>query len=247
MLTWGLNTQATAERYRGRIAVAESISRRALEICRSIPDYPALTIAAGNLGLCHLRRGDLAEAVAVLEEANHVINERGTKGHEITLARNALAEAYLAEAEHARGAARVLALTKAKRACHTALRSGGLARGGLPGAMRHRGTYALLTGKHHAARRWWQRSLTVAKQLGAGDETAMTSFEMDRRLGERVRSSETRRFLPRSVPRSIWRQHRRGLARIGTRKTREGTFHRTTHFGGNPDHAGSVRYYYMRR
>jgi len=186
MLAWGLNTQATAERYRGGIAAAESISRRALEICRSIPDYPALTIAAGNLGLCHLRRGDFAGAVAVLEEINQVINERGTKGHEITLARNALAEAYLAEGEHAHGAVRALALTKAKRACWAALRSGRLARGGLPGAMRHRGTYAWLTGKRDAARGWWQRSLTVAKQLGAGYETAMTSLEMGRRLGERT-------------------------------------------------------------
>lgn len=65
------------------------------------------------------------------------------------------------------------------------MRQGRRFRGGLPSALRHRGTYAWLTGKHDAARRWWERSLTVASQLGARYETAMTWLEMGRRLGER--------------------------------------------------------------
>jgi hypothetical protein len=47
------------------------------------------------------------------------------------------------------------------------------------------GTWAWLTGKHEEARRAWQESVTVATQLGARYETALTWLEMGRRLGDR--------------------------------------------------------------
>ena len=184
MIVWGFNIEATAERCFGHFESAESTSRAALDLARSIPDYGAQAIAGANLGCCHLRRGELTEAIVTLEETNHLIDERGFKGYEISLARNALAEAYLAEAERASGLARGRALTNARRACRVALKHGHCFRGGLPAAMRSQGTWAWLKGKHDTARRWWDRSLTVAQELGAQYETAMTSLEIGRRLGE---------------------------------------------------------------
>jgi class 3 adenylate cyclase/tetratricopeptide (TPR) repeat protein len=184
-LAYGLMMRATAERCLGRFDASESSSRAVMEICRSIPDYSALAHAGGNLGLCHLRRGDLTAAIAVLEETTRLIDDRGVKGYAITLARNALGEAYLVEAEQARGPARAGALKKAKRACRAAWKQGRCFRGGLPSAMRSQGTWAWLKGKHDSARRWWERSGTVAKELGARYETAMTWLEMGQRLDER--------------------------------------------------------------
>src|SRR4029077_5149419 len=124
-------------------------------------------------------------AIATLEETNRLIDERGLKGHELVLARNALALAYLAEAEQACGPVRERALTKAKHACRIAVRQGRAFRGGLPSAMCSQGTWAWLTGKHEEERRAWQESVTVATQLGARYETALTWLEMGRRLGDR--------------------------------------------------------------
>ena len=186
MLLWGLNIQATAERGLGRFEPAAAAARSALELARSIPDYAALAIAGGNLGLCHLRRDDPSAAVIVLEETNGLIDARHPRGWEITLARNSLAEAYLAEAERASGHIRSRALAKGRRACRAALKQGRRFRGGLPGAMRSQGTWAWLAGKPDNARRWWERSVAVATELGTRYETAMTWLEMGRRLGDRV-------------------------------------------------------------
>ena len=186
MFVWGLNIQATVERCLGRLDSAESDNRIALDLARGIPDHGAVAIAGGNVGICHLRRGDPTAAIAVLEETNRLIDERGFRGYEIALARNAMAEAYLVEAERTSGHARSRALAKAKRACRAALKQGNCFRGGLPHAMRSQGTWAWLKGKHDVAQRWWERSLSVSKELDARYEMALTWFEVGRRLGERT-------------------------------------------------------------
>jgi len=191
MVLWGLNGRAMAERCLGRLDDAEATSRTTIELSRGIPDYGALAIAGGVLGSCHLRRGAPTAAVAILEETNRLIDQWHSRGWEITLARNALAEAYLGEAERASGPPRARALAKARRACRAALHQGRRFRGGLPGAMRSRGTWAWLTGKPSSARRWWARSVALATDLGMRPETAMTRLEMGRRLGERGRLEES--------------------------------------------------------
>jgi hypothetical protein len=95
-----------------------------------------------------------------------------------------LAEAYVAKAEGAHGHPHAAALKKAKRACRAALRQGRLFHGGAPSAMRCQGTYEWVRGKHAAARRWWERSLSIAHKLGAQYDVGMTSLEMGRRTAD---------------------------------------------------------------
>ena len=182
---WGLNVRGTAERGLGRLEAAEATSRSALELSRNVPDYASLAVAAGNLGLCHLRRGDPMLAFTVLEETSRLGDERRSRGFEITFARNALAVAHLDTAERASGDERSRALASAQRACRAASRQGRAFRGALPGALRSQGTGAWLNGRPDRARRWWEQSVTVAMELGSRYEVALTWAEMGRRLGDR--------------------------------------------------------------
>jgi class 3 adenylate cyclase/tetratricopeptide (TPR) repeat protein len=185
MTLWGLNVQGTAERGLGRLEAAEATSRSALELSRSVPDYASLAVAAANLGLCHLRRGDPMSAFSVLEETSRLGDERRSRGFEITFARNALAVAHLDAAERTSGDERSRALASAQRACRAALRKGRAFRGALPGALRNQGTWAWLNGRPERARRWWEQSVAVAVELGSRYEVALTWAEMGRRLGDR--------------------------------------------------------------
>jgi class 3 adenylate cyclase/tetratricopeptide (TPR) repeat protein len=182
---WGLNVQGTAERGLGRLEAAEATSRSALELSRSVPDYASLAVAAGNLGLCHLRRGDPMSAFTVLEETTRLGDDRRSRGFEITFARNALAVAHLDAAERASGDQRSRALASAQRACRAALRKGRAFRGALPGALRSHGTWAWLNGRPERARRCWEQSVAVAVELGSRYEMALTWAETGRRLGDR--------------------------------------------------------------
>ena len=184
MTLWGLNVQGTAERGLGRLEAAEATSRHALELSRSVPDYASLAVAAGNLGLCHLHRGDPASAFAVLEETSRLGDERRSRGFEITFARNALAAAHLDAAERASGNERTRALASAYRACRAAVAQGRAFRGALPSALRSQGTWAWLDGRPERARRWWEQSAAVAVELGSRYEAALTWAEMGQRLGD---------------------------------------------------------------
>ena len=52
-------------------------------------------------------------------------------------------------------------------------------------AMRMKGTYEWLRGKLVKAQKWWQRSLTVAEELGMRYDLGMAYLEMGKRLGNR--------------------------------------------------------------
>jgi class 3 adenylate cyclase/tetratricopeptide (TPR) repeat protein len=181
---WGLTTQSAVWRCVGNLEGAMANDHAAMELCRSIPDYEDLAYAGGNLGWCRLRKGDFDGAIAMLEEASTLADERGLKGHETTFAVGGLAEAYVAKAAGAHGHAQAAALKKAKRACRAALRQGRLFHGGAPSAMRCQGTYEWVRGKPAAARRWWERSLSIAHRLGAQYDVGMTSLEMGRRTAD---------------------------------------------------------------
>jgi len=181
---WGLTTQAAVWCCVGSLQAAEANDHAAIELCRGIPDYEDLTYAGGNLGWCRLRNSDIDGAIAVLEEATNLAHERGLRGHETTFALSGLAQAYVLKADAAQGAARVSALKKAGSACRAALRQGRLFRGGASCAMRSQGLYDWVKGNHAAARRWWERSLGIAQELGARYDMGMTMLEMGQRIGD---------------------------------------------------------------
>ena len=98
--------------------------------------------------------------------------------------RNGLAEADLLAAEQSTGTERAEWLKKAGRACRAVLKHGKAFRGGLPEAMRLQGTCEWLRGKPGAAKQWWERSLSVAQEMGQRYDLGRTHLEMGRRLGQ---------------------------------------------------------------
>jgi tetratricopeptide (TPR) repeat protein len=159
--------------------------REATETCQAASDYQNWATACGELGQCYLRQGKLNEASAVLEEGNRLIDEHGLRSIFLAFVRNNLAEARLMIAEQTQGAERHAALRKAKRACKAARNHGRIDREGAAGACRLQGTFGWLSGKPDAARKWWQRSLTVAEELGARYDLGLTHAEMGKRLKDR--------------------------------------------------------------
>jgi len=183
---WGLLMAGILEFGAGLTDEAITHLQEALELLKAVPDYQSVAMASGHLGQCYLRQEKLREALAIVEEANRLIAERGLRGHYITCPRNALADAYLSAAVEAEGAQRDRALGKAKRACRLALKQGRIFRGGLPHALRAQGTYEWVRGKPAKAQKWWLRSLAVAEELGARYDLGMTHLEMGKRMGTQV-------------------------------------------------------------
>jgi tetratricopeptide (TPR) repeat protein len=184
---WGLQGSGAVWQRTGSLGEAMACLQKAIELYKAIPNYMEQADASGELGLCYLRQGSLKKALAVLEEANQLIAAHGLKGYMVNPSRNVLAEVYLVEAERAKEPERAAWMRKAKRICRAALKESKTFRGGLPYAMRLQGRYEWLRGRPKAARKWWQRSVALAEELGARYDLGMVCLEMGQRLGERVR------------------------------------------------------------
>ena len=118
--------------------------------------------------------------------AQQVYIEHGAVGGTRSPLRNGLAEAYLVAAEQSDKVERAGWLKKARRACKDAQKQGKAFRPGLPEAVRLQGTYEWLRGKPGSAQKWWQRSLTLAEEMGMRYDEGLTHLEMGQRLGERA-------------------------------------------------------------
>ena len=182
---WGLHATGRVLRLTGAVDAAIPHFEKAIELYRLNPDYIGAVHASGDLACCLLRQGRVEEALVLLEQASRDIVQRRMRGHQVTEPRNALAEAYLVAAEGAAGVERAALRHKAEEACRTTVRHGRTVREGVPGAYRLTGRYHWLSGNPAGARRWWERSLTAAEQLGARYELGLTLLEMGRRLGGR--------------------------------------------------------------
>lgn len=84
-----------------------------------------------------------------------------------------------------KGVRKTTALKKARRACDAAVTQGSIFRGGLPHALRIRGAVEWLSSNEAGARASWDRRLSVAQELGARYDVAMTRMECGRRLSDR--------------------------------------------------------------
>jgi tetratricopeptide (TPR) repeat protein len=186
VLGWGLHGQGLVQWRTGLLDEAVNYIQRAVELYRAIPNYLAVAFGSSELGQCYLCQGKLQQALAVLEESNQLIADQGLTGIMLTSPRNGLLAAYLLAAEHAEESERADWLNKAKQACKTALKQGKINRSGLPHAMRLQGTYKWLRGKPAAARKWWQRSLALAEEMGQRYDLGMTYLEMGQRLKEQA-------------------------------------------------------------
>jgi len=186
MVGYGFYHQGWTRMQAGALDDAVANIQKAMECFRAVPDYAGVAEASGLLGQSLLRRGEMARALAILEESNHLIARNGWRGHQIWSTRHGLATASLAAVEHAAGAERVMMLKRAKLACRAALKQSRALCDAVPSAYRLWGTYEWLTGRPAAAEVWWKRSLAAAQRLSARYDLGMAYLEMGQRLRRRA-------------------------------------------------------------
>ncbi len=194
---WGLYGLAQSELHIGEVEDVVAYLQQSIELLASVPDHLAVVAARGYLGRSYLRQGNWQQALSILEECAQFIATSGLRNYLLTPALNGLAEAYLAVAEQAEGAARTERLQQAKKACRAALRQGKVYRGGAPQALRLQGTCAWLMDQPETAKKWWQKSLAVAEALGMQYETGMAHLEVGRRLGKQEHLERAEAILDR--------------------------------------------------
>ena len=180
VLAWGLHGLGRTLWHTGALEDAAARLKRALELYRTVPDYPAIAEATSDLAHCWLRQGKLADAQAALDDCNQIIAMRRLRGVVCTRPRLALAEADLVALEGHIGNRRH-AFRRARRACRAALRQAKMDRQGLPAACRLTGVYWWLRGNRARAERWWARAVAAANEMRARYELAITYLEVGRR------------------------------------------------------------------
>jgi len=161
----------------GDLAGAEPHIRSAIRIANAISDHRSLVTSSALLGLWHLRRGEIYDAISKLEMADRISRERRIRQFHVTMTLTTLVEAYLAAAE--RGD-RERWLRKARDASKASIAHGKVDRQAFPGAYRWRGSYEWLRGDPAAARKWWDRSSSVATTLGGLRDLEVTRQERAR-------------------------------------------------------------------
>lgn len=204
-LRWSRLAQGMVLQRVGAFAAAEERLVPACQEGQAAADWQIYTRSLCELAESSLQQGNVEAAAAAVQQAESTVQRHRLMGHHVTELRNAAAALLLERVERHEGAARpVVSLARrAKRACRRAVRAGQVMRGALPRALRLSGRLAWLTGDRAAAELWWQRSLAVAEELGAGYDLALTNLEIGRRLhsaahhqrGEAL-LAETRKGLP---------------------------------------------------
>jgi tetratricopeptide (TPR) repeat protein len=186
VLCWGLYAQGQAHYCLGHLSDAVSVLQEAVRLARSIPDHLYYAAAGGLLGRCYLRQGDIEQALSTLEATHEAYLKNGSIAALTKDLCSGLAEAYLLAAEQSKRADRADWPEKAKHACRIALKQGKAYRGALPEAMTLQGRYEWLRNRLSAARRWWQRGLALAEELGQPYDEGIVHLEMGKRLGDRA-------------------------------------------------------------
>lgn len=194
LVGWGNQGLGFALRCVGRVDEAMEHLQRALAIYDAMPAPASAAEASADLALCELRLGRVDEAVLRLERANQTLVEQSLRGYEAVFPRNALAEAYLIQAERLSGDARARVLSKAQRVCRAAVAHGRNYRAGYSYATRVRGTCEWLRGRPGAAELWWKRSLDAAVRMGARYLQAQAHLEIGRWTGARRHLADAERI-----------------------------------------------------
>ena len=183
---WGMMREGFSLRRQGQLNEASKTLRSSFELAKSISDYATQIEVGGELARCFLNQGELETALSLLNEIQQVFLDHGAVGGTNTPLRNGLAEAYLMAMEQDKPIQGNDDWTgKAKQACQVALKQGKAFYPGMPDALRMRGTFEWLVGKHLAAKKWWQRSLAVAIEQRQRYDAGMALLEMGQRMQDR--------------------------------------------------------------
>ena len=190
LLAYALHIRGMVLLRRGDFASALQLCLEAVDLYRSVPEPHSGLRGLSDLAMCHLRLGEIDDAVAAAEESEATVVRYGFRGFNTVHAAIASADVFLHMAEQGSDEA----LGRARAAARTAAKRSKLAVEGKPGAGRVRGNVEWLRGREGAARRWWRRSLEEAESQGAPYEAALTELDAGRRLGdpEHLRRAEVR-------------------------------------------------------
>jgi tetratricopeptide (TPR) repeat protein len=183
---FGLHYRGAALSRSGNLEEAVQCLERALARYEAVPEVIGMAHAAGDLGLCYARLGDLTRALDLLEHANRELDDRGLRAGGCVPPRAALAEVYALAAEAASGEERKDLLRKCESAAAASHRLGRLHHESLIFAHRTAGTHHWLGGRPAAARANWKKALTLAEKLRARYEVARTLQEIGRHTADRA-------------------------------------------------------------
>jgi class 3 adenylate cyclase len=192
---WGHHAVGRTLRIAGALERARAHLERGCELSTGVPDYPALVVARGNLGLSLIESGHVEDARAVLEATEEVVRDRRLRSFASTDMLNALATTYLAAAEHADGDARHELMRNARKACRDLSRQRRLDRAAAPAILRLQGTYHWLRGEHGKAEKLWRQSIASAEALRLPYEVGRTQLEVGVRTSKKAIGTSGRALL----------------------------------------------------
>lgn len=181
---WGTHAQGLNLLYMGSLNEAAMYLQKAIDLLWDIPDYLVAGLAKKDLGRCYLRQGKVKEGTSLIEESCDLINKYSIRSHFDANFYNALAEAYLRQAEEMGNNENTSTLKSAKSTLKRSLKYSKRFKGQLPVALRLQGTYKFLKGYVSAAQKCWQRSIEAAEKIGARYELGATYLEFGKRCGK---------------------------------------------------------------
>ena len=151
-------------------------------LAAAIPAWQNVVYILALLGKCHVLRGRLDAASALLAEAARIVKaEKLLLPFDQVELCTATAMLELAAAEQLDGAESAARMGTARLACRAGLRFARQLPGWLPEALRLQGTFHWLSGEQAAARASWRESVAVAQASGFPIERARTLLEMGHR------------------------------------------------------------------
>jgi len=184
VLCWGLLGIGVIRKRLGRIDEAISDLELAVEVSEEVPDYHSQVAASGWLGRCYVAKGELEQALSVLDTSQEVLSASGVV-IEIAILGNGFSEVYLAAAERSTGKEKKDWLKKAKRSCRHTLKAAKRYRPPLMDAQLFQGRYEWLRGNSSAAQKWWRKALEETRQKSDRYEEGIVHLEIGRYMGDR--------------------------------------------------------------
>jgi class 3 adenylate cyclase/tetratricopeptide (TPR) repeat protein len=183
VLCWGhFGLGATRIRL-GQLDEAIVNLQRAIEVAEEVPDFHTQLGAGAWLGRCYLAKGELEQALSVVEDSQKLFSVHGIVVDAPYLG-NSTSDIYLAAAEYAAGKAREEWLMKAERSCRDTIKVARNNRPTLPDAMMLQGRCKWLRGKHSDAVNWWEKALVEARRIGDLYLEGTIHLEIGHHLGD---------------------------------------------------------------
>lgn len=178
---WGNWATGHVLLHTGDVDAAISSLREAKKLSEITEDMSFYVVSCIELGIGYLKLGDREQALEEMDRGMEFYNAHPQRAMGWLPFRNPMVAVYMAMAEHGPTSQRDEWMSKAASECRLALKHAGRYRGVLPEAMRLKGTYEWLNGRHRRANRWWKRSLDLARELGQAYDVGMSLVEMGSR------------------------------------------------------------------